>query len=52
MVETGSEIECDWAEKDGREMRGDSDVAGCWESAAATSPKTSIMKHTANFGTS
>ncbi len=44
MVETGSENECDWAEKDGRKMGGDSDVRGCWESAAAETCKRGLRR--------
>ncbi len=44
MVETGSENECDWAERDGREMGGDSNVGGCWESAAAEACKRGLRR--------
>ncbi len=44
MVETGSENECDWAEKDRRKIGGDSDVRGCWESAAAETCKRGLRR--------
>jgi hypothetical protein len=42
--ETGGEHECDWAEKDGRQTGGDSDVRGCWESAAAETCKRGLRR--------
>ncbi len=50
MVETGSEIECDWAGKTDREKRGDSDVAECWDSAAAEVCKRGLRRTTTGEG--
>ena len=44
MCEAGSEIEYDWAEKDGREKRGDSEGGGRWRSAAAEACKRGLRR--------